>query len=266
MSDPKNPSAPPVAPVGDGEHVGGPPDAGRFVPYGRSLPPGRGAAWIGDAWRLLRAQPGMWAAALILMLVAYIVLSLIPLVNFFADLLVPFACAGLALAADEQRRTGNFELRSLLGGFERHMVPLLVVGVATFLAGIVFLAVLAVFLGADVFGAMTGGFQPEPSTVMTLRFWLAVMIGLALMLPVICATYLAPQLIVLHDQPAVVAMKMSLAATVKNVLPGLVFGLCALGMLIVSMIPLMLGLLITVPILAITNYTVYRDIFVDSDS
>jgi uncharacterized membrane protein len=266
MSDPKNPYAPPVAPVGDGDPLGGPSELGRFVPYGRTLAAGRGAAWIGDAWRLLRAQPGMWAAALILMLVAYIVLSLIPLVNIFVQFVGPFAYAGLALAADEQRRTGNFELRSLLGGFERHTVPLLIVGVATFLAGILFLVVLAMFLGTDILGTMTGGFKPEPSTVMTLRFWLAVMIGLALMLPVICATYLAPQLIVLHDQPALIAMKMSLAGTVKNVLAGLVFGLCALGMLIVSMIPLMLGLLITVPILAITNYTVYRDIFVDSDS
>jgi uncharacterized membrane protein len=34
-------------------------------------------------------------------------------------------------------------------------------------------------------------------------------------------------------------------------------------MVLVSMIPLLLGLLITLPILAITNYTVYRDIFVD---
>jgi uncharacterized membrane protein len=83
------------------------------------------------------------------------------------------------------------------------------------------------------------------------------------MLPVGLAAYLAPQLIVLHDQPALTAMKMSFAGTMKNILPGLVFGLCAFGLVIVSMIPLFLGLLITGPILAITAYTVYRDIFVE---
>jgi len=34
-------------------------------------------------------------------------------------------------------------------------------------------------------------------------------------------------------------------------------------LLFASMIPLLLGLLITMPIMAITSYTIYRDIFVE---
>jgi uncharacterized membrane protein len=86
------------------------------------------------------------------------------------------------------------------------------------------------------------------------------------MLPITCATYMAPQLIVLHDQPVIEALKMSLFACIKNILPGIVFGVLALVLFIVSMIPLLLGLIITLPILAITNYTVYRDIFVEEDA
>src|SRR5262245_55232420 len=100
MNDPRNPYSPPTTQVADRDERPQATEAGQFIPYGRSLPAGRGAAWIGDAWRLLRAQPGMWAAALILLLVAYIVLSMIPLVNFFVQLLAPFAYAGIALAAD----------------------------------------------------------------------------------------------------------------------------------------------------------------------
>jgi uncharacterized membrane protein len=37
------------------------------------------------------------------------------------------------------------------------------------------------------------------------------------------------------------------------------------GLLVASMIPLLLGLLISIPIMAITNYTVYRDIFVEEN-
>jgi uncharacterized membrane protein len=48
--------------------------------------------------------------------------------------------------------------------------------------------------------------------------------------------------------------------------PGIVFGLVAFFMMLVSMIPLFLGLLITLPILAITNYTIYRDIFIEDNS
>jgi len=262
MNEPRNPYAPPAAQVVHRDE-NQPAEPGRFIPYGRLLSANRGVVWIGDAWRMLKAQPAMWAASLVLMLIAFIVLSLIPVVSFFVQFIGPFAYAGIALAADQQRRTGTFELKTLVGGFDKHVMPLLAVGVATFVAGLIFLIVIAGVLGGDVFRMITHGFDPDPSSVMTLKFWLAVLIGLALMLPVIAATYLAPQLIVLHDQPAMEAMKMSLVATAKNILPGLVFGICAFLLLLVSMIPLLLGLLITAPIMMITNYTVYRDIFVE---
>ena len=263
MNEPRNPYAPPSAPVERINAGPGSDDPGRFVPYGRSVSAGRGAAWIGDAWRLLKGQPGMWAAALLLMFAAYILASMIPVVGFFTQLLVPFAYAAIALAADEQRRTGNFELNQLWISFQKHTVPLVVVGVVSVLATVVFMIVIAIFIGSEVIGAMMGTSEPDPSTYLTTKFWLAFLIGLALTLPIGFATYLAPQLIVLHDQQPIEAMKMSLAGCIKNVLPGIVFGILTLLLLFVSMIPLFLGLLITIPILAITNYTVYRDIFVE---
>jgi hypothetical protein len=264
MNEPRNPYAPPTTQVGDVDAPRDPSDPGRFVPYGRTVAAGRGAAWIGDAWRMLRAQPGMWAAALILLFAAYMVLSMIPLLGFFVQLMTPFVYAGIALAGDEQRRTGNFELKALIGGFEKRPLPLLAVSVTVLLAGLLFLVLLALFVGSEMAWAMAGiGGEPDPSVFLSAKFWLAFLIALALILPVGFATYLAPQLIVLHDQPAVTAMKMSLAGTVKNIFAGLVFGLCALLLLVVAMIPLGLGLFIAMPILAITNYTVYRDIFVE---
>jgi uncharacterized membrane protein len=113
---------------------------------------------------------------------------------------------------------------------------------------------------------LAGGGTPDPSAFLTTKFWLAMLIGFVVMLPIAFATYLAPQLIVLHEQPAITAMKMSLAGCVKNILPGLLFMVCALAMVFLSMIPLLLGLLITMPIMAITSYTAYRDIFVHEDS
>jgi uncharacterized membrane protein len=263
MSEPRNPYAPPSAPVEHPDEGTGPDDSGRFIPYGRTVSAGRGAAWIGDAWRLLKAQPGMWAASLILLFAAYLFASMIPVVGFFSQLLVPFAYAAIALAAAEQRRTGNFELKVLWSSFEKHTVPLLVVGAVSFMATVVFLIVLAIFVGSEVIGAMMGTSEPDPSTYQTTKFWLAFLIGLALALPIGFATYLAPQLIVLHDQPPIEAMKMSLAGCIKNILPGIVFGILTLLLLLASMITLFLGLLISLPILAITNYTVYRDIFVE---
>ena len=45
--------------------------------------------------------------------------------------------------------------------------------------------------------------------------------------------------------------------------PGIVFLICSLLLVVISMIPLLLGLFVSLPILVLTNYTMYRDIFVD---
>jgi uncharacterized membrane protein len=197
--------------------------------------------------------------------VAYIVVSMIPLVNFFVQLLVPFAYAGIAVAGDEQRRTGSFEPGVLLVGFKKQPGSLLAVGGTAMVAYVVIGLFVAIVVGIDAFRMASGPGSFDPTTFFSMKYLLVFLICLALMIPVGMATYLAPQLIVLHDQPAVIAMKMSLSATIKNILAGLVFGICGLLLVIASMIPLGLGLLISIPIMVITNYTVYRDIFVEEN-
>src|SRR5437868_15497449 len=106
MNEPRNPYSPPVTRVADREDVAETTDPGRFIPYGRTVSAGRGAAWIGDAWRILKAQPGMWAALLILLFVAYLVASVVPVVHLFVRLPTSFVTAAMGFVAGRQRRTG----------------------------------------------------------------------------------------------------------------------------------------------------------------
>ena len=200
---------------------------------------------------------------MLLLLLAYIVLAIIPLVNIFSSFVGPFVSAGIVMAADEQRRTGTFELRTLLGGFNRNPVSLLAVAATLLGMFIVMALVIGLMIGGAVAAQMLLG-KPANAASLLLgtNMLLMILICVAIALPVTAATYLAPALIVLHGQPAMAAMKMSLVALFRNILPGLVFGLCSLGLVIVGSIPLGLGLLIVIPIMTITNYTVYRDIFI----
>ena len=200
---------------------------------------------------------------MLLLLLAYIVLAIIPLVNIFSSFVGPFVSAGIVMAADEQRRTGTFELRTLLGGFNRNPVSLLAVAATLLVMFIVMALVIGLMIGGAVAAQMLLG-KPANAASLLLgtNMLLMILICVAIALPVTAATYLAPALIVLHGQPAMAAMKMSLVALFRNILPGLVFGLCSLGLAIVASIPLGLGLLIVIPIMTITNYTVYRDIFI----
>jgi uncharacterized membrane protein len=265
MADPRNPYAPPATNVADPADPSGPNDGERFVSYGRWRPAGRGAGWIGDAWRVLAGRPGMWALTMLVLLVAFIVVSMIPLVNILTQLATPFLAAGIALCAEQQRRTGTFELATLLGGFKKHAASLLAVAGLTFGLVIVMVVVLFVVIGYDLMNPAMLGEKIDPSMIFSMKNLLAVVICVVIAIPFGAATYLAPPLIVLHDQPALKAMHMSLVGVFKNILAVIVFGLCWIGLTIVAAIPLLLGFIILIPLSLIVNYAMYRDIFIEQD-
>jgi hypothetical protein len=265
--DPRNPYSPPSSRVADHVDPPAPDVAESFIPYGRRVPAGHGATWIGDAWRLLRAQAGKWIVAMLLIAVVYIVISLIPFSSLFSPFLWPFVAAGIIAACDKQRRTGTFELNTFTEGPGRYAAPLLTIG------GMYLLSVLALFVSVAVALGMqfamktvlSVGGRPDPSMVFSPAYGMAMLVYLAVVLPLSAATFLAPALITLHGIPALTAMKMSFFASFKNVASGLVFSLCVVGLCLLAVIPLGLGLLVLLPVLALTNYTIYRDLFVETN-
>ena len=90
---------------------------------------------------------------------------------------------------------------------------------------------------------------------------LAILVMLALMIPVAMAVWFAPGLAALNERGAVEAMKESFTGCLKNIVPFLVYGVVLLGLSIVASIPLWLGWLVLGPVVAASIYTAYRDIF-----
>ncbi len=74
--------------------------------------------------------------------------------------------------------------------------------------------------------------------------------------------YFAPPLIVLHDIRPFDAMKMSFKGCLRNMLPFLFFGLIALVFsFILCSLTIGLGIFIVIPIMLISYYVIYRDIW-----
>jgi uncharacterized membrane protein len=90
---------------------------------------------------------------------------------------------------------------------------------------------------------------------------LTVLVILALMIPLIMAYWFAPALAMLDGLGPIAAMKLSFVGCVKNVLPFLIYGLIALVLIVVGMIPFLLGLLVVSPLLIASLYVSYREIF-----
>jgi uncharacterized membrane protein len=87
--------------------------------------------------------------------------------------------------------------------------------------------------------------------------------GLLLYLPLGLSVWWSPALVFLHDLSPFEAMKRSLFACVRNWRALLVFAVLALFMCLVAIIPFGLGLLIAGPVLAISWWAGYRDLFVE---
>jgi uncharacterized membrane protein len=230
------------------------------VPQGRSVPIEHGWTWIADAWSLFRRAPGVWIGMTITLAIVYVVLAVLAIGALLSFLLTPVFMAGLVLTSRTIDQGGEVQFSQLFGGFSYRFGTLLVVGLI-YLAGtaaIVFAVVLVT--GVSVFGLMNTA-SPEAALMLGAQLLIAVLLILALMLPLIMAIWFAPALVVFHELGAAEAMKASFMGCLRNMLPFLLYGLVLLVGSIIASIPLMLGWLVLGPVMAASIYTAYRDIY-----
>ena len=235
--------------------------SGHFSSEGRAVGAGRGWDWIVEAFALFRRQPGMWILTLVVLGVLFVVISMVPVLGSLASaLLLPIFGAGLMLGCRTLDQGGALELAHLFAGFKEKTGNLVMVGVFN-LVGWVFMA-MAVFavIGGGVFMAvMRGGAVGAGISVVSMLIAALLVAGLSV--PLYMATWFAPALILLHDMAPLAALKASFFACLRNWLPFLVYSVVLLVLCLVAAIPLGLGYLVLMPVLAASVYTAYRDIF-----
>jgi uncharacterized membrane protein len=73
--------------------------------------------------------------------------------------------------------------------------------------------------------------------------------------------WFAPPLIAFHGMATVQAMRWSLYACVANLGTMIVYGLALLALFFIGLLPWALGLVVVIPMMAISTYIGYRDVF-----
>lgn len=227
---------------------------------------GRGWGWIADGTRIFGRSIGVWIVTTVVAFVVFVVLGLIPIVNLLApSLLFPVFGAGFMIACHRLARGEDMAVGDLFAGFTARPGALIGVG-AIYLVGslAVFGAIFAIMFGGGTYAAMMMGDQQAIEAMMAgPAFWLAMLGGMALLLPLIAMTWFAPALIALHDVPLGRALKWSMVGCFKNFLPFLLYSIIMMIFLMAAAIPLMLGWLVAVPILIASIYAAYRDIYLN---
>jgi len=235
-------------------------------PTFRTVSAGSGITWIADAFDLFRQRAGMWILIVVVMAIIFIVLSLLGPLAIILNLLAPILLGGLMLGCSAQQQGQELEFNYLFAGFQRHGGALAAVG-ALYLAGsfvvIVVAAVTALLTGASSgLMALIGGHSDVAALAgIGVSLLIALLVALAVSIPLAMAIWFAPALVVLEQQTAVDAMKLSFQACLHNILPFLLWGVVMLVLSIIGVLTLGLGFLIIAPVQIISMYTAYQDIF-----
>ncbi|MEO8297843.1 MAG: BPSS1780 family membrane protein [Burkholderiales bacterium] len=233
-------------------------------PQGRSVDAGRGLSWWSEAWALFMRNPGMWVVLGLILLVAFIALSLVPFLGTLAaGLLMPVFAASWMQAARKAEAGGTLVVNDLFTGFQDQAAPLMVLG-AVLMAVTFVIGIVAAALGVgSMMGLVMGGAHNSLGTMFAAMGtgMLALLVLLVLGALAGMALWFAPALVVFQRMAPVDALKASFAACLKNVVPFLLWSVLYLVASVIASIPFGLGWVVLVPVLLLSVYTSYNDVF-----
>jgi len=233
-----------------------------FNGHSRVVASGSAFEWLRQGWALFIVNPGLWIALTIVLLVVLLGLSIVPLVGpLAANLLTPMLGAGMLLACQKVADGKTPEIPDLFAGFRQNSSALVMLGVL-YMAAMLLIFAIAVVLGG---GSLAGGLMMGHAAGIGLAFGgmiFAMLLSLALSVPLFMAMWFAPALVFFNNMPPVEALKASFNACLKNTLPFLVYGLLVMVLAFFAALPVFLGFLVLIPVLSGSVYASYRDIFV----
>jgi uncharacterized membrane protein len=237
-------------------------DGTRAAVEPRTVDGGRGITWWSESWTLFMKNPGLWIAYGVILFVVFLVLGFIPLVGgLVSTLIAPVFIGGWMLAARKVDNGGTLELADLFEGFKARLQPLVVVG-ALLLAAAIVIGLLVGGLGfGSAMGVMSAGHGGAGMAAAMGAGMLAMLVLFVLGFVVAMAFWYAPALVVFRDTPPVDALKASFAASLRNVIAFLLYGVIYVVAAIIASIPFGLGWIVLIPLVMLSIYVSYKDVY-----
>jgi hypothetical protein len=225
------------------------------------LPASQGAQWLAESFRMFRAQPLQWMGITAGWISITFALLVIPFLGgVVANFLQPAFFASFAIAGYKQSAGERIAMADLFSGFRRHMRSQVNLGAVLLIAEIAIFAIMAMmglpiassdgtdFTMADYIEALQG-----KEWILAFGFLLTVIVKGAL--------WFAPPLIAFHGMPTMHAIRWSLYAALANLGAMMVYGAILLLLFFAGAIPWGLGLVVVLPIMAVSTFVGYREVF-----
>jgi hypothetical protein len=225
------------------------------------LPASRGMAWLAESFRLFRRAPLAWIGLCAGWMTITLGLILVPLIGgVVANFIQPVFFASFAIAAFKQSAGEPIVMGDLFNGFRRNVRSLINLGALLLLAQIAIFALMAL-LGLPMSTPSDGNVTvAEYLQVFEGKEWILAL-GFLLTVVVKGALWFAPPLIAFHGMSTMHAIRWSVYAALANIGTMILYGLALMGLFILGVIPWALGLLVAIPMMAISTYVGYREVF-----
>ncbi len=226
----------------------------------RAVDAGRGASWLIDGFGYFRKAPGQWVVVCIVGFMIMIGVGFIPVIGLFSGILAPVWSAGLLLGCKDLEEGKPLTVQHLFAGFRDKLAPLVLSGVLVSCLSIV---IVMVILGPLFLEMLMSG-DPEALANPDLPgLLIRILLIFLLMIPVYAASWFSPALIMLGNIGIMDALKFSLSAGLRNILPFLVYSLMGFVLLIPVMLTLGLGMLVVGPMIFSSIFISFKEIFVE---
>jgi hypothetical protein len=221
----------------------------------------RGGAWLSEAFTLFVRAPLPWLGLTAGWIAITFGLILMPFIGgVLANFLQPVFFASFAIAAYRQSAGERVVMGDLFAGFRRNIRPLVNLGALLLLAEIAIFALMAL-MGLPMAAEGDRNFTlAEYVEALKGKEWI-LSAGFLLTVVVKGALWFAPPLIAFHGMSTAQAMRWSLYAAISNLGAMVVYGLAILTLFLLALIPWALGLVVVIPMMAISTYIGYREVF-----
>lgn len=237
----------------------------------------QGLVWLGRSFALFGKNPGIWIVMFILFAGINLVLGMLPFLELLPTILAPTFAVGFFIGCKELLANRMLQLDHLFGGFKQNFQMLFRLGLIYFGCNLLIFTLASLYVSQVVpeteLSLLTQA-QTQPEMLQLLSqnpelvtaIMTAVLIALVLSIPLIMATWFAPALIFFKNLRPLQAMMLSITACNRNLLPFLIYGLTFIPLMLLALIPLGLGMLVMLPVMLISQYVSFQEVFGEDDS
>ncbi|MFO1320613.1 MAG: BPSS1780 family membrane protein [Burkholderiales bacterium] len=250
-----------------------------MTPVPRRLPARHGWRWIVQGWALFLRKPITWG---LFTAMTWLIVGLSAVHVFVmaaVAVLLPVLIAGWTLACRAAEAGQSIPVTMLFEGFRGRVRDLASIGALNLMGNMVLLLVLLAFGGDSFTNLMTnpGSVSAEEMQALQGRLSMALIVMLAIGVPLAMAVWFAPVAVVLDDQRGPAALMTSLRGILRNSMAFLVYSMVLGGAgVVLFALASAVGLSrqaatevafwILMPLIVTSVYASYRDIFAEPAS